>query len=507
MPTKTKKTDNGKPVFNQAAFEELAYNALLSRSQLVKSLIDPRRDIDDECGYPSTEKLTIDNYKDLYDREAIAARVVEVLPDESWMTQPSVFETEDADEETAFELAWTTLDKNLRGKSWYQDDEGSPIWEVLHRADVLSGIGAFGVLLIGIDDGAELDKPLKLGEGGGELRNLLYLRAFDESLVSVETYETDIHNPRYSQPETYNVSFGDPNNPIGADTSTGSTTRKVHWTRLIHLADNLGSSEVFGIPRMRPVFNRVFDLRKIYAGSAEMYWRGAFPGLALETDPKLGGDVEIDVTALRDTMEKYMTGLQRYLAVTGMTVKSLAPQVVDPTPQIDAYLKAIAIRLSIPVRIFVGSERGELASSQDAKAWNKRVAKRQNGYVTPRIIVPFVDRLISVGVLPTPAEGYSVVWPDLDSLTEDEQATIAVKRTEALAKYVAGDVQVLVPPMDFLTRVLSYTQEEATAILEAANEDNKERDAEEEEERLLLRDEGKEDRGEEMDFERSMSSE
>jgi len=196
-----------------------------------------------------------------------------------------------------------------------------------------------------------------------------------------------------------------------------------------------------------------------------MYWRGAFPGFALETHPQLGGDVSIDKTVLRDEMENYMNGLQRYMALMGMSAKSLAPQVVDPSPQINIQLDAICIRLGIPKRIFVGSERGELASSQDAGTWNGRLRYRQHNYITPRIIVPFCDRLIQMGVLPKPT-GYSVVWPDLDSLTDEEQANIASKRTEAMAKYVGGDVEALMTPMDYLTRILGLTAEAAMDVLD-----------------------------------------
>ena len=72
-----------------------------------------------------------------------------------------------------------------------------------------------------------------------------------------------------------------------------------------------------------------------------------------------------------------------------------------------------------------------------------------------------------VGVLPEPI-GYSTVWPDLNSLTEEEQAAVSLKRTEAMAKYVQGSVEALVAPMDYLVRVMGMTQEEAEAIVAAA---------------------------------------
>jgi len=478
MVTKQARDGNGKyvsmkdkaTIANAAAIQEVLANMATSRSEFIQQLIDPRRDINDECGYPTTTSITVDDMRELYDRESIATRVVEVMPKESWKTQPSVFETEDVDNITAFEEAWTDLGQSLRGESWYQDEEGSPIWEHLLRADIQSGIGWYGVLLLGIDDGRDMREPADfraLGTGGKVTRKLLFLRSFDEALVNVTRYDSDPSSVRFGQPETYDITLNDPREQSQGGVGLSTATFNVHWTRVIHVADNLGSSEVLGVPRMRPVFNRLLDLRKLYGGSAEMYWRGAFPGLSVETHPQLGGEVAIDDALVKDRMEDYMNGLQRYLLLMGMSAKSLAPQVVDPTPQIDTQITAICIRLGIPKRIFMGSERGELASSQDEDTWNDRLRYRQANYITPRLIIPFVDRLILMGILPEP-EGYSVVWPDLDSLTKLEQADISVKQTEAMTKYVGGNVEAMMTPFDYLVRVIGWTQEEAEAVVEAA---------------------------------------
>jgi hypothetical protein len=185
-----------------AAFNEAVYNVTLSRKEFISRFLDPRRDINDECGYPATSNMTAERYRDLYDREAIAARVVDVLPEESWMIQPEVFETEDNEQETPFEKAWKELDNSLRGQSFYQDEKGSPVWEHLKRADKLSGVGAFGVILLGIDDGKDLREPIDGINERGEFsesppeRKLLYIRSFDESLVQITQYERDPTNPR-----------------------------------------------------------------------------------------------------------------------------------------------------------------------------------------------------------------------------------------------------------------------------------------------------------------------
>lgn len=666
-------------------FEEMIGNASMLRSGILQQLMDPRRSIEDECGYPrSTEAVGVELYRQLYDRE-LGWRVVQVLPKESWQVSPQIYEDEDSETATPFEQAWDDLELNVQsGKSWHQDEQGGTVWEHLLRADILSRIGHFGVLMLGIDDGKNLQDPVdgviainhryefvKNSRGevidvktirerhspmpdsgtlasnttkkdiaeiktlremieGGKLRSyrgiwdkagyrkeeviheaaylndpwpmkpitssasnpdssptvnalaapdssvlyqdgwgamygsgfgpgvtaktptnratkldggerpgtdsqyawqqqapaalsgtdqqyfgvqfgaseafppddgsndpsnkqippngqknaqqaqgpngkqkpgkptwrLLFLRAFDESLIQVVRWEWNIRNPRFGMPVMYRITLNDPREQhtgIGLPLATIF----VHWSRVIHLADNLGSSEVMGVPAMRPVLNRILDCRKLYSGSAEMYWRGAFPGWSLETNPQMGPDVIVDKPGIRDMMEQWANGLQRYMVLTGMQAKSLAPQVVDPSQQIDVQITAICIQLGIPKRVFMGSERGELASSQDDSAFNDRIKHRQQFYLTPKVIVPFIDRLIALGVLPEPS-GYTVAWPDIESMTDKDKAGVLLTRTQAYAAYVSGGLEATIPPIDYMTRFDDMEEEEATEIIEAA---------------------------------------
>jgi hypothetical protein len=337
--------------------------------------------------------------------------------------------------------------------------------------------GNMAFCLLGFDDGKDLGEPLKPRQG----MKLVYLRAFPETLAPIGTFDNDMRSPRYGQPDSYQITFNDPSEgqaslgvgTLGTSPTSQFTTatRRVHWSRIIHLADNRSASEPFGVPRMRSVLNRVLDSRKVYSASAEGYWQSCFTGLSFETHPQLGGDVQVNTENIRDTTEAYINGLQRFLVGIGGNWKTLAPNVVDPSPHIDKHVEAICIVLGVPVRIFKGSERGELASSQDDQAWNDRVGARQRFYVTPRVIVPTVDRLIWAGVLPKPKQSYKVHWPDITSRNEQEKATTANTKTTAISTYVKGGVEALVTPIDYLTRFLDFTEEEAQAMIESAAEE------------------------------------
>ncbi|MCK9569347.1 DUF1073 domain-containing protein [Candidatus Pacearchaeota archaeon] len=480
--------NESKPVGNfteLVRFQEIVDNVLMQRKQFFDQYFDSRRSLEDECGYPKLGSFTPQQYKHLYDSDPVGCRVVELMPLESQQVTPTIFEDEDTETTTEFEDAWDEIGKSLRGKSWFQDEAGNPFWDYVLRGDVLSGIGHFGVLLLGINDGKELFEPADGVEqsitGNAQApakkgTKLLYMRAFDESQVSVVRWDTDKTSVRYGQPVMYSVTLWNTDQPVTSGSTPPSGSFDVHWTRCIHISDGLGSSDVVGVPRIRPVLHPVLDIRKVAGGSAEMYWKGAFPGLSLETHPQLGGNVKVSKATLRSQMEQYFNGLQRYLGLMGMSAKTLSPTVVDPTPQVEIQIKRICIKIGCPVRVFLGSERGELASSQDDSAWNDRLKQRQNGHVTPKIIIPTIDRLIMMGVLPEP-NGYSVIWPDLESLSDMEQADIAAKRTAALSQYVQSGAEAVISPADFFTRIIGLGLDEAKSILEAVDKRIKDEDS------------------------------
>ena len=252
------------------------------------------------------------------------------------------------------------------------------------------------------------------------------------------------------------------------DGQSTSTEESIHWTRVLHVIDNKTTSEVFGEPRLKPVYNYVLDIKKVIGSSAEMFWKGGFPGYAFEVDKERSKALTTaEKTTLRDEFTNYSNKLQRYIALVGVTAKSLSPQVADPSAHFLTQLKSIALTLGIPYRKLLGTEESKLAGADDNKTWNRRVTKRQNDYLTDSMVRPFIDRLIQYGVLPEPQD-YEVVWPSLEELDQKDNATIAKDRTEAMSKYVSSGLDVLMPPELYLTMILGFTGEEAEAITKEA---------------------------------------
>lgn len=445
-------------------------NFLYTRTQMAddmnsgtEGLDPPGRDLDRECGYPFAP--TIRTYSRLYEREGYAKRVVDVWPDECWSVRPELYETEDS-RVTKFERAWERLNAKVN------------VWKELHLVDKSCGKGTFALALLGFDDGKDLSAPVEGVNRRGEPSkrrskkpiNLLYISTYSEEHVTILSIEDDQTNPRYGLPRWYNIRVLGTEIDSSSSAQQLSDTLRVHWSRVIHVADNCESSKVFGTPRMKAVLNRLLDIRKTLGGSAEMFWKGAFPGYSFETIPELLGESVMDEESVREQFEEYMDGLKRYLALDGVTAKQLFPQVADPTQHVEQQVAAICACIGVPMRVFMGSESGHLASTQDSINMNKRVSRRQRLFCETDLIRPLVDRLIMVGSLPEPAEGYLISWTDLNTMSDKDKALVALQRSQALMQYVSGQVEAIFPARQFFTLILGLSDEEASAVMDAVEE-------------------------------------
>jgi len=289
---------------------------------------------------------------------------------------------------------------------------------------------------------------------------------YSQGSASIQSYENNATNERYGLPTQYSIIMS-----VGA--TSASTSVRAHWSRVIHIAEETTENDVFGTPRLEAVVNRLEDLERVVGGSGEMFWRGAFPGFGL----KLASDASVTdqtLTRLQKEMQEYLHGLKRYIRLQGIDIQELKPQVADPSKHVETIVDLISAATRIPKRILLGSERGELASKQDAQNWAEHIDERRRNHCEPKILRPFVDRLIQVGVLPTPAEGYTVDWPDLLTPSDKDKAEVGEIKARALKAYVdaigASDV---VPPEVFLRKFLDFTRDEIDQLNEMLDEINK----------------------------------
>jgi hypothetical protein len=222
---------------------------------------------------------------------------------------------------------------------------------------------------------------------------------------------------------------------------------------------------------MKPVFNYLMDLRKIGGGSAEMFWKGGWPGLAIETQPGLIEKVDFDAAAVREEMDRHQNGLQRYIALIGMTARTLEVQITDPKNYYETQMRLITATLAVPWRVFMGSEAAQLAGEQDTINWNTRLNSRRQDFCSPGIIRPFIKRMMELGVLPQPATKVKIDWEDLNTPSDLDRAKVADLITKALATYVQVRADEVLPIREFMRHVLNFKPSLVDAVLDVIGDD------------------------------------
>lgn len=273
--------------------------------------------------------------------------------------------------------------------------------------------------LADVDAAKELKQSVQVGRLSS-LDDLLYLTPLGEGDVEIHEWVTDATDPRHGLPKTYKL------NLAGGDRTQ---TEIVHRSRVIHIAEGVLDDEINGEPALRAVMNRLFDIEKIVGAAGEAFWRVSNPGLAMNVDPEFQN---VDTEKMDEQAEEWEHNMRRVLKLFGTDVTQLDAQDVDPEAALDSELKLISGTVEIPQRKLVGSERGELASSQDEANYLEVIGARQTSFDEPVILRRFFDRLVEFGIVNPPRAGtYSVEWPNLFQLNELEQAQ--VKKAEAQA--------------------------------------------------------------------------
>lgn len=373
------------------------------------------RDLYEVLGYD--RDITTEQYRERYERGGIAGTIVDVMVDAVWRGGMELIEDEDPEVDTPFEAAWQELEERLNLSTY------------MIRADRLSRLSDYSVLLIG----TSLDGDLTTELPKGQPENLIYLQPYSgnggpsrdgrrrqtqtgETRSTVESYDKDAKSPRYGQPDRYSLRLDD-----------GGWMGDVHHSRIVHVAESCLDDDVFGRSVLKRVWNNLDDLDKLVGGGAEAFWLRANQGTHLNIDK----DMQLQPNEYADVIEKlkaqselYKHQQTRWLQTRGVDVKTLGSDVANFGPNLDAVLKLISGSCRTPTRILTGSEMGELASSQDRENFKDQVNGRQEQHVGPNLVRRVADRFIQYGYLPSPAKGprkYQVKWAHIQTMTEQEK--------------------------------------------------------------------------------------
>ena len=311
-----------------------------------------------------------------------------------------------------------------------------PLLQISKRLDTLSCIGRYAVLVIGTsaevgegDDDRlnDLSEPLPKG---ASIDDIAFLQPYSEEQADIAIWETDSSSPRFGMPKMYRITV--------SGGSGASRSYNVHYSRVIHIAEDLLEDDVYGSPKLEAVYNNLQDLFKVVGGSAEMFWLGAYQGLVFNIKDGYQLD-DAGKAAMTEEIENYENKLQRAIKTKGVEVTTLSSPVADPRGNFEVLIKLIAGASNIPERILLGAENGVYAGATDQDTFLTYISSRRNAFAEGSIVRQLLDRLIEHGYLPMPVGGeYFLTWPALFEQTQTERlnnAKIMIDTLKAAAPY------------------------------------------------------------------------
>lgn len=393
------------------------------------------RDLYEAFGYK--KNLLYEDYLNIYERDGLGTRIVDAVSDETWRERPVLVEGENVkldelDDPGPLQQAFAELDDQFH------------LLSAFNEVDAACGISRFGLIFLGL--------PGKLEDEVKGKAKLMYVNVYDEGNAQID--ETSIirdpASPRFGLPERYQIAVDDKTKSF----------KNVHWSRVIHVkegTDKRSYRRVYGSPRLKNMINRLWDLEKVVGSGSEAFWLLIRKGLAITakegmTLPSAGTPEYNDLV---DEIEEYEHGLSRIMKLMGLDVKDLGSEPVSSRDQFDVVTDYLAGASRIPKRILLGSERGELASSQDEFNFGKFIQSRQTKFAEPFILRPTIDRLGELGVLKVPPK-YTVTWKPLFQLTDLDKSTIASNTASAISTVSGGTPETVMPLDVFAQRYLDY---------------------------------------------------
>ncbi|HAX9726161.1 TPA: DUF1073 domain-containing protein [Serratia marcescens] len=363
----------------------------------------------DEFGYPDT--VSFDMLYRAYRRNSAAYAGIHKTLDSCWVDKPVIIDGPVADKSKK-ETEWEKIVTKLLKKHWAK----------IKDADRRNMVGHYSAIILQIKDNRPWSEPVdvslvaKLGEAA-----LVKLIPAWESQIKPGSYDIDTLSDTYGQPINYTFN----EQPVGDDGTYGNVRSvTVHPNRVIILAEGSEDENMLsGIPLNEAGYNDLLDIEKAKGGSAEGFLKNASRQLGIhfdgQTDMKTIADQAKEAgykdlgEAMNDKISKLNRGTDSALVTQSGTTSVLSVAAADPTPTWTVSANSYASTIRCPFNILFGKQTGNLASTEDKKAWAATCNERRNSWLS-WVLTMTIQRWCDIGVIAQPTKGeITVDWSDL----------------------------------------------------------------------------------------------
>jgi uncharacterized protein len=368
-----------------------------------------------DYGYP--EILTFDNYMQMYKRTGLAKAGVDRAVQTCWSTWPTLQEKKDTHDPTKQEEEIAEAFERLR------------FWSVLAEADRLSRIGQYACIIVRYRDNQKPDQPVLKVSGG--LDGVAELIPVHQGQIKPATFHSDPNDwERFGQVAMWQF---DENALVDQSPDGKMRQYNIHPDRVMVWSQN---GTIWNDPVLEAGFNDLLTIQKVIGAGGEGFWKNAkgAPILQVNEGAKLGklatmlGVPESQIgDKLDEIVADYNRGLDSTMVLQGITPELLNISLADPEFFLLGPQQDFAASVSTPLKILLGSQTGERASTEDAKEWKGTCNSRRENLIKPNIM-SLLRTWQKYGIIP--ARKWYLLWADLTEASTLEKAELGVKMAD-----------------------------------------------------------------------------
>lgn len=382
----------------------------------------------------------------LYERNSLAKAAVDKTTRKTWQDPPWLLEKPRDGSEGATKKE-TRIEKAIR-----QHFTQIRFWTKVMEADRRSQVGRFAAVILRVADGLPTSDPLGTVSNG--LEGLVDIIPAWEGQLRINEWDIDPMSMTYGDPLMFEYNEGEIGFGSSVAAQQGRSRRlTIHPSRLIIWSPD-GTMD--GDSALKAGVNDLLTIEKIVGAGGEGFWKNAKQAPILEMDKeadiqKMAKAMGVPVDKIAEVMNEqaaaWQEGFDELLMLQGMTAK--LPKIVLPDPE-HFYMNALqsfAASFDIPLKVLVGTQTGERASSEDASQWNQTCNFRRKNTVIPNIL-QIVRKLESCRVLKENPEWF-IDWTDLTESTMLEK----IDRAGKMAKVNKDAADIVFTPMEMRATV------------------------------------------------------
>lgn len=380
-----------------------------------------------DFGWP--EQVDFPQLYRMYCRNSLASAVVDKTISKVWQEYPEIWETE--------EPKGTKIEKDIARR--FSDIH---VWKSLAEADKRAMVGRYSAVILRLADGLPFDQPV--GRVPGGLDGIVGLIPCWQEQLLPTMWNQDVASADYGTPLMYQFN----ESAISDVINNAPRQFAVHPDRVIIWSED-GTTHCRS--ELESIYNDLIDAEKIKGSGGEGFWKTSRGAPMIEApegmDPsQLAQAMGVDMAGLRDAIndqiDDFQSGFDKGLMLGGMTAKPLQISLPSPEHFLAGPINSIAAAREMPVRILMGSQSGERASTEDAKAWSLTCNSRRVNRCKP-LILNLLNRLERFGIIKN--IDWVIGWSDLTESTGEERIERALKMAEINAKTAAFDVPPFLP--------------------------------------------------------------